>query len=315
MKSKVRESDEHTFKPQLSQKSLQIAKWLGSSRERLTRPKKKFMDTRKSVNNLTRDHSSKYLNSSRSPSGLMNSKSFSHYSENYDPSMNESFKPNINAKSRKIDREMSKSPNGQARFERLYQNRGNLTPLIYQFLEYQEAKIQAMKHLYEKDEILKEIENCSFKPKINNSNVKHVLGSVSTRNQTDVYNRNEMWQKHKEMKIMSIRSQNEHDLSNECTFKPKISPNSKTSSSRVFESSNSYRKHLTCDHKLGIDRPKSKNSTRQGVDKFISRHQKARNMKQNAKMSNKSSNQSRYLARHLRNQQMASIDTSNDLSE
>lgn len=96
-----------------------------------------------------------------------------------------------------------------------------------------------MKNLYEKDEILKEIENCSFKPKINNSFNKHAIGSVSTRITTDVYNRNEAWQKNKEMKIMSLRSKNEHDLSNECTFKPKISPNSKVSKSRVFEATES----------------------------------------------------------------------------
>lgn len=124
VKSKPKTTDEHTFKPQLSQKSLQMAKKLGRSRDRLTKPKKKFNDTRKSLNNLTRDHMSKsYLNTSKSPSA-MNSKSFFHFSENYDPTMNESFKPNINKKSRKIDREMSKSPGGQARFERLYNNHG-----------------------------------------------------------------------------------------------------------------------------------------------------------------------------------------------
>ena len=110
-----------------------MAKKLGSSRDRLTRPKKKFNDTRKSLNNMTRDNLSRsYLNSSKSPSAL-NSKSFCHFSENYDPSMNESFRPNINKKSRMIDREVSKSPSGQARFERLYNNHGKFKflALIY----------------------------------------------------------------------------------------------------------------------------------------------------------------------------------------
>ena len=127
MKSRTKDTDGCTFRPQLSQKSLKMAKRLGSSHERLTRPKKKFMKTRKSINNLAKEHTYKYLNSSgRSPGSLLQSRSFSHFSENYDPSMSESFKPTINHKSRKIDRQVSKSPSGQSRFERLYQNKGEI---------------------------------------------------------------------------------------------------------------------------------------------------------------------------------------------
>lgn len=123
IKSKTKEKEVCTFKPQLSQKSLKMAKKLGNSQDRLTRPKKTFNDTRKSVQNLNRNQDSKYLNRSKSPESGINSKSFSNYSENFDPSMNESFKPMINAKSRAIDKNC-KSPTGLSRFELLYNNRG-----------------------------------------------------------------------------------------------------------------------------------------------------------------------------------------------
>lgn len=127
MKSKAKDTNACTFRPKLSQKSLKMAKRLGSSHERLTRPKMKLTSTNKSINHPTREHNSKYLNSSwRSPGSLLQSRSFSHFSENYDPSMNESFRPAINSKSRMIDKKMSKSPMGQSRFERLYNNKSKL---------------------------------------------------------------------------------------------------------------------------------------------------------------------------------------------
>ena len=89
--------------------------------------------------------------------------------------------------------------------------------------------------MYDKDEILREIENCPFKPKINCSYNKHALNSVSLRNDIDIYDRNEQWKRNKEMKLMNLKSKYEQDLSEECTFKPKISPSSKISRSRIFD--------------------------------------------------------------------------------
>ena len=72
-----------------------------------------------------------------------------------------------------------------------------------------------MKDLIDQETILKDIENCTFKPAINTSFNKHALGSMSKHNQIDVYERNEQWQKVKEHKILQIKSQREQEDSEE----------------------------------------------------------------------------------------------------
>lgn len=91
------------------------------------------------------------------------SKTYTSYTENYDTSLDVSssfFRPAINPKSREIDRQVSKSPLNKSmnRFEKLYYQK-----------DQQIAKITALKSLYEREDNLKEEENCTFRPEVNST--------------------------------------------------------------------------------------------------------------------------------------------------
>jgi len=236
-----------------------MAQKLGNSRERLTKPKRNFMQTRKSVSYLSRNQSSKYINSA-SPDGLPPSMSSSNYNENYDPFMNESFRPSINPKSRRIDRELNKTPVDQSRFERLFNNR-----------EQRDAKLKALKNLHEKEKILKELSEIT--PAINKSSIDCTFGDITTRNQYDIYERNEKWQKSKEMKLLNLKSQQEFQESEECTFQPKIVSSNKTNRSKILDTSNNQNKSA-CDIHI----------SNKGTDKFLHRQQIALYMKEEKKI-------------------------------
>ena len=142
---------------------------------------------------LSRNQSSNYL-FPKSPDSLPQSKTFSSNNESYELSFenNASFHPTINTKSRQIDRHRSKSPLNKSfnRFERLYMN-----------MDQQQAKLAAMKSLIDKENLLKDIEICTFKPSINKPN-KIESASHVNRNFEE---RNHNWMKYKENKINQLK--------------------------------------------------------------------------------------------------------------
>lgn len=93
--------------------------------------------------------------------------------------------------------------------------------------DQQNAKINALKTLYQKEESLKDIESCTFRPQTNNSYYNHKFVSQTPRGYTNVIERNAQWQKHREMKINHLKNQREQEEAGNCTFKPNISHNEK----------------------------------------------------------------------------------------
>ncbi len=89
---------------------------------------------------------------------------------------------------------MSKSPMNRSfnRFERLYMN-----------VDQQQAKISALKNLYEKESILKDIETCTFQPNINKPQ------EFSNSSGVDVVERNYNWMKYKQSKIQHMQREKE----------------------------------------------------------------------------------------------------------
>ncbi|CAI2379510.1 unnamed protein product [Moneuplotes crassus] len=245
-KNKNRDSKSpYTFKPQLSKKSLKMAEKMGSAKDRLYRPKNQ------SKSPISRNHNphSFYQNSYQN---LTQSKSFMNNNQTYDQSLDSkaSFHPKINSKSRKIDRNVSKSPMNRSfnRFERLYMN-----------VDRQQAKISALKDLYEKESILKDIETCTFTPSIN----KNI--NISTHNtyaDGDVVERNYNWMKYKEHKIHQMKNQKDEKEKKDCTFKPQVSSFVSSDTSNICM--------------------KSTNS--EAIEKFLNRQKAAREKREETKI-------------------------------
>jgi len=155
-----------------------MAQRMGRSKDRLTKPSK-FMMNQKSTEKLSRNQSSNYLQP-KTLSFMAQSKTFSNQSDLYDITLNsnDTFKPIINAKSRQIDREVSRSPLN--RFEQLYQQK-----------DHQNAKKNALSTLYDQEDMLKDIENCTFTPRINT----HYSQFTNLEGGTNVVERNKQWQR------------------------------------------------------------------------------------------------------------------------
>lgn len=227
----------YTFRPQLSKKSLKMAERMGKSRDRLLRPKGQSKSPMSRNNNGYLFH-----NNSMQPS---NSKSFIGHNQTYDHSVDTSvsFRPRINSKSRKLDKHSSKSPLNRSfnRFERLYMN-----------VDQQNAKISALKSLYEKESILKDIEDCTFTPHINNT---------STPSSQSFVERNKNWVNYKQHKIAKMKDRKVEKERKDCTFKPQVS-------SFVSDNSN------IC---MG-------STSSEAIEKFLNRQKVARNKKEESQI-------------------------------
>jgi hypothetical protein len=157
-----------------------MASKLGKSIDRLTKAPK-YSKNIKSIERMSRNqiHTNPSL---KSPNVFVQSKTFS--TQSYlkpPPELNkEEFKPAINPKSRVIDRQVSRSP--LSRFEKLYLDK-----------DHHNAKKTALKNLYDKEEFLKDIEHCTFTPRINDHSYLGMGKSFEGYN--DVFERNQQWQK------------------------------------------------------------------------------------------------------------------------
>ena len=130
-------------------------------------------------------------------------------------------------------------------------------PFTNLFLDQQNAKRTALKHLQDKENRLKDIETCTFKPEINNypsQSHSFVEGNVVDRNLH--------WKKYKEQKISQMKKQKQEAIEKECTFKPHIS---------TFVSNEPSEECL-----------RSMNS--EAVEKFLKRQQVARTKKEETKI-------------------------------
>lgn len=186
--------------------------------------------------------------------------------------------------------------------------------MFWLIIGQQDAKLKALKNLYDKDEILKDIENWSFKPRINSTFNKHALGSVSQRNDIDVYNRNEAWLKNREMKLMSLKSEREQNESEQWTFQPKISPQSKVSRSRIFETSDSKSKSPPFIYRLDQHGNQSQqNSKSKSKSKYMNDQTVARNAR--LMHQNYHNEAPKYSVRHMMSKKLANVDTSNENTE
>lgn len=119
-----------------------------------------------------------------------------------------SFKPKINKKSALLDR-LRMGQGGYPRYESLH----GLDEVLKQ-------REQQLKELIEQERFEKfekqELENCTFKPKINSSYSMREAPGVS------VADRNQNWTERKKEKIVSIAKNIEKEEMKDCTFKPKI---------------------------------------------------------------------------------------------
>ena len=180
-KSRRNSTEKYSFKPNLNKNSLKMASKLGKSIDRLTKAPK-YSKNIKSIERMSRNqlHTNP---SQKSPRVFPQSKTFSTHSCMKSPkSVNKEgdFKPAINPKSRQIDRQVSRSP--LSRFDKLYLDK-----------DHHNAKKNALKSLYDKEELLKDIEHCTFTPRINEQSY---LGfNKSFEGQNDVFERNQQWQK------------------------------------------------------------------------------------------------------------------------
>jgi hypothetical protein len=118
-----------------------------------------------------------------------------------------SFKPKINKKSALIDR-LRMGNGGYPRYESLH----GLDEVLKQ-------REQQLKELIEQERFEKfekqELENCTFKPKINSSYSMREAPGVS------LADRNQHWTERKKEKIESIAKNVEKEEMKDCTFKPK----------------------------------------------------------------------------------------------
>jgi len=220
-----------------------MAERMGNAKDRLYRPKIA------SRSPLSRNQQSNYLYP-KTPDTIGQSKTFSSYSDTYELSLDASasFHPIINQKSRKIDKHTSRSPMNRSfnRFDQLYMN-----------VDQQIAKKTALKALYEKENFLKDIENCTFKPHINKKSKSnsYIRGGFVERNQN--------WQKYKEHKIKNMKDLKRNNEKQEWTFKPQVSS---------FLSDNNTSN--VCSKSINSD----------AIEKFVQRQQEARSKKEESRI-------------------------------
>lgn len=124
-------------------------------------------------------------------------------------------------------------------------------------IDQREAKLAALKHLQDKENQLKDIETCTFKPDINKYS-PHSHSFIDG----DVVERNLNWKKHKEQKLNQMKKQREEDENRECTFKPNIS------SFIASDTSN------TCLQSMNSE----------AIEKFLKRQKEARSKKEESKI-------------------------------
>ena len=119
------------------------------------------------------------------------------------------FRPKINKKSEKIDKERNELPDSLPRYEVLHE--------LNYVLKDREVELRNImeEELYE-DYMEKEGKECTFKPKINPKSQK------INSNGLDISERNKLWNERKQAKINRIKEKERDKDLRGCTFRPKI---------------------------------------------------------------------------------------------
>ena len=119
------------------------------------------------------------------------------------------FKPKINKKSERIDKERNELPDNLPRYEVLHE-------LNYVLKDRENELRNIMEEELYEDYMEKEGKECTFKPKINPKSQK------INSNGLDVSERNKLWDERKKAKIERIKEKERDKDLRGCTFKPKI---------------------------------------------------------------------------------------------